>query len=496
MAKQSSRSSRPSSSVRLPLLPAHSQVFASSFGRNRVCQSTCPLSAPTCITCGWIADLSPTSRQLKYLAIMTQQCALCNAQAAIYCVNDDALLCTACDAATHASNPLLARHERRPLPVHALCASEACASEACALSSRSPAASDLDVAVVPQLVEPCSSEEEEAAASEAAAASLAPAWPPAPPRASFDASGRSFAADLLDLDLPMLDAGFKELDAKAEAELADACVVPAYAQPTLDALDLPAGLRFGAPAAFGSAPSPLLHAAPALAPGFVPAQPATGFGGTGGRMVPVAAAAPLAAYQPSAYQPLTYQPQASSFYSNSSATTQLVPQALAAPAFTSAATCAPAHAPVAAPSAEEREREERLRRQRAQQRRSKRALGRTVRYQSRKAYAMIRPRIKGRFVRRVGARWWARLGPPPPLPPPASAFPSRASQRRPELPLPLPADVLLTSLRPLRCSPEEWEAHLATQAGAQDAGEPCMDSEAGEEAVVPSMGHASMGLAF
>lgn len=82
-------------------------------------------------------------------------CALCQAEAAtVFCVNDDAHLCAGCDASVHASNPLLARHERRPLTALA-CTAVECASAAqnCpAPTASSPASTDCaDVAVVPQL---------------------------------------------------------------------------------------------------------------------------------------------------------------------------------------------------------------------------------------------------------------------------------------------------------------------------------------------------------
>jgi len=63
-------------------------------------------------------------------------CALCHsAKATIFCVNDDASLCSSCDVKFH-SNPLSARHERRPICVEAACASAAEGS--------------MDAAVVPQ----------------------------------------------------------------------------------------------------------------------------------------------------------------------------------------------------------------------------------------------------------------------------------------------------------------------------------------------------------
>ncbi|KAG7672723.1 hypothetical protein NADE_001461 [Nannochloris sp. 'desiccata'] len=63
-------------------------------------------------------------------------CALCySAKATVFCVNDDAALCSPCDVKFH-SNPLSARHERRPICVEAPCASAAEGS--------------MDAAVVPQ----------------------------------------------------------------------------------------------------------------------------------------------------------------------------------------------------------------------------------------------------------------------------------------------------------------------------------------------------------
>jgi hypothetical protein len=43
----------------------------------------------------------------------TAACLICSAQATVYCKNDDAFLCAACDASSHAG-PLAARHLRVP----------------------------------------------------------------------------------------------------------------------------------------------------------------------------------------------------------------------------------------------------------------------------------------------------------------------------------------------------------------------------------------------
>ena len=68
-------------------------------------------------------------------------CALCHsAEAVIFCVNDDASLCASCDTTYHA-NPLAARHERRPL---------ACTQKECASAAGCKSESWNDAAVVPQ----------------------------------------------------------------------------------------------------------------------------------------------------------------------------------------------------------------------------------------------------------------------------------------------------------------------------------------------------------
>lgn len=127
------------------------------------------------------------------------RCALCDEAAVCYCVNDDAHLCTGCDVKMHSANPLLARHERRP--ISALACQAECASAA---PSAAPAAShstDCDVGVVPQL-----------APAAPVAVPLPPAAPAAEPAAVAPLSapldlyedsflGRSLTtSDLLDLD--------------------------------------------------------------------------------------------------------------------------------------------------------------------------------------------------------------------------------------------------------------------------------------------------------
>lgn len=67
-------------------------------------------------------------------------CALCLREpAVVYCTNDAASLCSACDVQCHSTNPLAARHERIPL-------GQWTGDGAC-----SRADSDADLAVVPEL---------------------------------------------------------------------------------------------------------------------------------------------------------------------------------------------------------------------------------------------------------------------------------------------------------------------------------------------------------
>lgn len=171
-------------------------------------------------------------------------CALCQAEAAaVFCVNDDAHLCTSCDASVHASNPLLARHERRPLTALASAPGE-CASAA----HGSPTSTDCaDVAVVPQLggASPTVAVPEPQPAPKPAAPAIMPHWAEAatpvpqqlaePSPAPLSLYEDSFFArslttsDLLDLDADDLElpgsmggSGFACFDPL------DDCVVPSF----------------------------------------------------------------------------------------------------------------------------------------------------------------------------------------------------------------------------------------------------------------------------
>lgn len=147
-----------------------------------------PRSRPCPPPCSMPGKVAPSVR-----------CALCDEAAVCYCVNDDAHLCTGCDVKMHSANPLLARHERRPLS--ALACQAECASAA---PSAAPAVShntDCDVGVVPQLV-PAAPVPAPMAAP-APVAEPAPVAPMAAPLDLYEDSflGRSLTtSDLLDLD--------------------------------------------------------------------------------------------------------------------------------------------------------------------------------------------------------------------------------------------------------------------------------------------------------
>lgn len=150
--------------------------------------TTSPALSPLPPPCSMPGKVAPSVR-----------CALCDEAAVCYCVNDDAHLCTGCDVKMHSANPLLARHERRPLS--ALACQAECASAA---PSSAPAVShntDCDVGVVPQLV-PAAPVPAPMAAP-APVAEPAPVAPMAAPLDLYEDSflGRSLTtSDLLDLD--------------------------------------------------------------------------------------------------------------------------------------------------------------------------------------------------------------------------------------------------------------------------------------------------------
>jgi hypothetical protein len=150
------------------------------------------------------------------------RCAVCQvAAAAVFCVNDDAHLCTLCDVKFHA-NPLAARHERRPLiAVAAVQASES------ATDVKTENFTENDVAVVPQW-QPMASAPAPAPAAPSPAIPAADEADPllftsAPPPMRKNIS----VSDLLDFESQLLDFSFPISHATAQQELTDG-VVPSF----------------------------------------------------------------------------------------------------------------------------------------------------------------------------------------------------------------------------------------------------------------------------
>lgn len=136
-------------------------------------------------------------------------CMLCDAEpAVVYCVNDDANLCHACDVKCHSGNPLAARHERRPLAPGAEL--EAHSSACRSVGWRSEASAE-DYAVVPE---------------------WRPAGTAAPEPQHASTAFSCFADDqgelpMFDFDLADLPLGSAAMD--GDLDLADCGIVPVFA---------------------------------------------------------------------------------------------------------------------------------------------------------------------------------------------------------------------------------------------------------------------------
>lgn len=245
---------------------------------------------------------------------MTPSCALCQGPATIYCCNDDASLCAACDVKFH-SNPLTARHERRAIAPVAVANSAAF----------EPAETSDDLHVVPQC------------GPRSPTIGMAPThmtfidFGPGPAAPTFGGSRELSISDLLALDDPsLLDFGFDDL-------LGDNA----------------------------------FNEVPLVPQAFTTAAPVNPFNSLPDAAVP-----------------------------------HMVPQMMTASVDEDDEDWAEeaAHATRGAAKRErdvapvepELTREERV--QRYREKRARRNFRKTIRYQSRKAYAEIRPRIKGRFV--------------------------------------------------------------------------------------------------
>lgn len=279
-------------------------------------------------------------------------CALCaKAAATIYCVNDDATLCSSCDATFH-SNPLTLRHERRGLIV----------PKAELRATPSAADSGDDAAVVPQFTP------------------VSPAAAPLTmfPSGMFDDIFTFTAPTFMD---PAEDAAVPTKDIPAVQEFPSAaeiaqdmlsdfdCVVPSL---TEDSLVEAALMDFGAVPMFQN---------------FAPMQT---------MMIKREAAAPSAAVP--VMVPQEQEPECEDTFEDddyveedpSDEEYRVSTRRAARPRRETAIGA------FAFSDAPQLTREQRV--ARYKEKRARRNFRKTIRYQSRKAYAEIRPRIKGRFV--------------------------------------------------------------------------------------------------
>lgn len=296
-------------------------------------------------------------------------CAMCSVAAAtVFCVNDDASLCTPCDAKFHA-NPLAARHERRPLApcTHAECSAAGTGSESC------------DAGVVPQCV---------------------PALDGPSPAPFADLGLLPLPVFALDDDLPADFLGGPLDDLPSASDLLDFDfdgVVPTMSAESPLALGAEALFPAAAPAA---QLNPFIHAAPAvpqLGGMMVPQERPVVTVPVTAKAAPAAPAAPRARARAAASEADSYLDDEDFEMDEDSVDDDSDAEYVVAPRRSHASRARRDAAAASAPSAEpELSRAERV--QRYREKRARRNFKKTIRYQSRKAYAEIRPRIKGRFV--------------------------------------------------------------------------------------------------
>lgn len=283
-------------------------------------------------------------------------CTVCMHEAAtVYCVNDDAYLCGVCDA-THHEGPLAAKHERRDVKGML----EACGSEALGCS----AGSMEDVAVVPQYAQDTMFND------------------------IFGDNG-DFDIDI-NFDLYPMSATEKVTDMSDDPFSLDKdvdCVVPSlYPNPAADYGNVPddGALIFNTGNEERDATVPMVNM-DEIAPSMVPPRMET-FTDAG---VSKYSNPAMLEYEEEEEEEDDYEdPNDTDFY--------VAPRRSHATRRTRRAAAATVVATTALADEPEMTREERVARYRAK--RARRTFQKTIRYQSRKAYAEIRPRIKGRFV--------------------------------------------------------------------------------------------------
>lgn len=311
-------------------------------------------------------------------------CALCGrAPAAVYCVNDDASLCASCDTKFHA-NPLAARHVRRALGASTIQSGNSTVGSGCDSVGLD------DAAVVPQFQSPFGSPTN---VNALAGPTLLDDIFPLPP--SFGGSipdDLPAAEDLFSVPSNFIDADGDFFDFDLE------CVVPSVS--VEDAGGLPEAVIAELPGAplYPELSNPLMHSKATFfsvmdeAPRMVPLSedqacemrvPAKNF-----TVVPEEPADSLFDEEDEDGEMEDSESDAEYVVASMRRCRARAPRGTKRDAVT-------AHAVTAVPEPE-LTRAERV--ARYKEKRARRNFSKTIRYQSRKAYAEIRPRIKGRFV--------------------------------------------------------------------------------------------------
>jgi len=288
-------------------------------------------------------------------------CSVCAKTAAVvYCVNDDANLCQGCDERYHSPehNPLAARHERKKLTVSADLGE-------CAVSGTSG-----DVAVVPQFLA-----DESLGGKDAGLFDDIFSVPDLNETGFVDIDNLCVMGDVNEDPF-----GLDDID----------CVVPSVYYGQAEEQQYP---QFGAGIVKEEKPAQRMVDMNEISPMMMVPQMVIGDAVCDGEVASfgkvVEEDAGLEEYEESEFDSVSEEdPSDTDFY--------VAPRRVHGTRRSKRSAAVSFAAAIAGPDEPELTREERVARYRAK--RARRSFQKTIRYQSRKAYAEIRPRIKGRFV--------------------------------------------------------------------------------------------------
>ncbi|PNH09754.1 Zinc finger protein CONSTANS-LIKE 5 [Tetrabaena socialis] len=355
-------------------------------------------------------------------------CVVCSAPASIYCDNDKAMLCKDCDVRIHTSNAVAARHTRRPT-CQGCQGGVACyfnRHESAFLCEPCHSANPLSATHEVEPVVPLPTMEQELAMGEQQLSFNAPcesvAQSAASPAAWFveeDKPSLVFVGEAAVMSpagseavVPVMSASFEDFSFSAPATFKEIKDKLEFESLELDNGWMEMGFDFSdilsdAPSDAGLVPTFDADAADALADALVPSF-------TELPSIEVPAPKPsrkraadaseeertakVPVVQPVVQQP-SFLPQPASIFFQ---TPQLLPQAVLLPPAAQPKNTAAYNAALAAGAYLTRE--QRVARYR--EKRKNRKFEKTIRYASRKAYAEIRPRIKGRFAKKEEIEAW------------------------------------------------------------------------------------------